>query len=164
MDVPVVQAMFERAVTAGCAAIMFNFRGAGGSTGRHDSGVGERLDLAAAIDAVVAAAPGAPVLLAGYSFGAGVALHLVDVRLVGWFMIAPQVEPGMPAAHDPRPKRFVVPEHDQFCSPEQARSAVEGWANTEIIELAMADHFLAGSADRAADGLSAMIDHLTATQ
>lgn len=163
MDVPVVQAMFERAVNAGCVAVMFNFRGAGGSTGRHDHGDAEQRDVAAAIDAAVALAPGAPVLLAGYSFGAGVALQVTDERVLGWFMIAPQARPDMAAGSDPRMKRFVVPEHDQYCSPDDALAAVVGWAATEIIELTMADHFLAGAAARAADHLTAMIAEVTAS-
>lgn len=161
MDVPVVQALFERAVNCGCVAVAFNFRGAGGSSGRHDDGVAERLDVAAAIEAAVTMTPGAAVLLAGYSFGAGVALHVTDPRVIGWFMVAPQVQPDMPAGVDDRPKRFVVPVHDQFCSPDRARIATSEWAHTDIVELPMADHFLAGAAARAAEHLSTFISELS---
>ncbi len=70
----VVHAAAEAIVHAGIPVLRFNFRGAGRSAGRHDGGRGERDDLLAALDHLSGLYPGRPLLLAGYSFGAYVAL------------------------------------------------------------------------------------------
>jgi alpha/beta superfamily hydrolase len=51
----VPDALFRALPARGIAAIRFNFRGVGASTGTHDKGDAERHDVAAAIDALVAA-------------------------------------------------------------------------------------------------------------
>lgn len=64
---------------AGLVTLRFNFRGVGASTGTHDAGHGEQDDARAGLDYLTANYPGAPVVLAGFSFGARVALE-VGVR------------------------------------------------------------------------------------
>jgi len=56
------------------AALRFNFRGVGRSEGRHDEGRGEQDDVRAALDFLRAQAPGLPIWIAGFSFGARVGL------------------------------------------------------------------------------------------
>ena len=56
--------------------LRFNFRGAGMSAGTHDRGRGEQGDLAAALDFLAGAFPGVPLLVAGFSFGCWVGLHV----------------------------------------------------------------------------------------
>jgi alpha/beta superfamily hydrolase len=58
----------------GLMAVRFNFRGVGRSDGSFDNAVGEVDDLAAVVAWVRAERPGAPIWLAGFSFGAYVAL------------------------------------------------------------------------------------------
>jgi hypothetical protein len=70
----VVHAAAEALVEAGIPALRFNFRGAGRSAGRHDAGRGERDDLRRLLDHLRNRFPGRPLVLAGYSFGAWVAL------------------------------------------------------------------------------------------
>ena len=70
----VVHATAEAIVEAGVPVLRFNFRGAGGSGGTHDGGRGEQDDLRAVIGHVASLQPGRPLLLAGYSFGAFIAL------------------------------------------------------------------------------------------
>src|SRR5713226_6987811 len=53
----------------GLPVVRFNFRGVGLSEGTHDKGVGEEDDVLAVIDFLAAEYPGAPLLLAGFSFG-----------------------------------------------------------------------------------------------
>ncbi len=53
----------------------FNFRGVGASAGRHDNGLGEADDMRAVVDQVAPA--GVPLALAGFSFGAFVAVQTV---------------------------------------------------------------------------------------
>lgn len=55
-------------------ALRFNFRGVGESTGQYDHGRGETADTLAAIAWVQHRYPKAKIVLAGFSFGGGVAL------------------------------------------------------------------------------------------
>jgi alpha/beta superfamily hydrolase len=68
MDNKVVQTLARAFVQLGFTAVRFNFRGTGGSAGEWDEGRGEIDDALAVIAAY--RAPGQPLLLAGFSFGA----------------------------------------------------------------------------------------------
>lgn len=61
---------------AGLVALRFNFRGVGASTGTHDAGHGEQDDARAGLDYLAANYPGQQLTLAGFSFGARVALEV----------------------------------------------------------------------------------------
>ncbi len=66
----------ERALLElGLATVRFNFRGVGRSEGVHDNGEGETDDVAAIADWLRAQRPGDALWLAGFSFGAYVALR-----------------------------------------------------------------------------------------
>jgi uncharacterized protein len=71
MDNKVVQTLARAFVQLGWRSVRFNFRGIGGSQGAWDEGAGETDDALAVIAAH--RSPGAPWLLAGFSFGAYVA-------------------------------------------------------------------------------------------
>ncbi len=153
MFTPVPSALFERASAMGLAAVRFDFRGVGASTGTHDSGVGERDDVRSVIawlrDALsVGETNDVPVFLAGWSFGADVMLA-VDDDVAGWFAVAPPlavVDPAdMVAAAALNPKRLMVPQHDQFCAPDRAREITSTWVATDIEVVDGADHFLGDS-------------------
>ena len=60
---------------AGFAALRFNFRGVGGSEGSFDDGIGEIQDVLAAVEWMRNEAPELPLWLAGFSFGAAMAVH-----------------------------------------------------------------------------------------
>jgi len=71
-----VVTMCARALAeSGIAAVRFNFRGAGNSEGAFDNGRGEVLDLLAVARWAQAARPDSQLWLAGFSFGAWVALQ-----------------------------------------------------------------------------------------
>ena len=77
MNSPVVTAIARALAKAEIAALRFNFRGVGNSQGAYDQGAGEAEDAAAAValltlDGRVRAGR---VGIAGYSFGAGMALE-----------------------------------------------------------------------------------------
>ena len=72
----VVHTAAEAIVGAGLPVLRFNFRGVGGSGGKHDGGRGEQDDLRTAIDHLAGLYPGKPLLATGYSFGAFVALRV----------------------------------------------------------------------------------------
>ena len=59
----------------GVPALRFNFRGAGRSAGQHDHGIGETDDALAVVEFARSRWPGRPLWLAGFSFGAYVALR-----------------------------------------------------------------------------------------
>ena len=155
----VVDAFFRALPPLAIAVLRFDFRGVGRSTGDHDDGRAERLDVAAAIDALVAIVPDAPILVAGYSFGAEVALNVTDARLAGWFAVAPPLAgASVLAAPDHRHKLLAVPEHDQYNPPERARERVSDWNNTAIVVIPGGDHFLAGRVSLATNLLGEFVD------
>jgi alpha/beta superfamily hydrolase len=160
----VTSELFRTLPGRGLAVVRFNFRGVGASQGSHGQGVEERLDIEAGLDTLSALAPDLPLVIGGWSFGADVALTVVDPRLAGWFLVAPPIRivrvDSMAAAHDPRPKRLAVPEHDEFRPPDSARAATADWVNTSIEVIAGADHFCAGRTDKVADLLVDFVDEL----
>jgi uncharacterized protein len=68
---------------AGLVTLRKNFRGVGQTTGTHSYGSGEADDARVALDYLVAHYPDAPLLLAGFSFGARVGLEtgIADERV-----------------------------------------------------------------------------------
>ncbi len=58
------------------SALRFNFRGVGRSTGTFDEGRGELEDARLALDFLEKQYPGVPLIAAGFSFGARIALQL----------------------------------------------------------------------------------------
>ncbi|MEX1105375.1 MAG: alpha/beta hydrolase [Ilumatobacteraceae bacterium] len=146
----VVDALFQGLAEAGCLVLRFDFRGVNGSEGMHGDGIDERMDAAAAVD-VLATATDAPLWLAGYSFGAAVALDVAHPRIDGWLGIAPPLAmmPGPRiAGTDHRPKHLLVAGHDQFSPPDATAAAVADWRSTTTTVLASADHFLSGHLDQ----------------
>lgn len=71
----VVHTIARACVHSGWRAVRFNFRGVGASAGRYDEGRGEAEDMLAVV--AQAAAADAPLVLAGFSFGAFVTTHVV---------------------------------------------------------------------------------------
>jgi hypothetical protein len=92
MDNKVVTTTAKAMRGAGIAALRFNFRGVGRSAGTFDDGRGETEDAAAAAAWCAARWPGRQPIIAGFSFGAYVALRLArrlpPQRLI---LIAPAV-------------------------------------------------------------------------
>ena len=107
MQNKVVQTLARAFVQCGWQAVRFNFRGVGASQGVYDEGRGEAADMLAVMTQV---APTGPLALAGFSFGAFVASHvlqqLVEVRppekvvLVGTAASRFEVAPVAPALHE----------------------------------------------------------------
>jgi alpha/beta superfamily hydrolase len=160
----VIGALFESLPAAGVSCLRFNFRGVEQSTGTYDAGRGELLDVRAALAAMsdeVAAA--LPLVLAGWSFGADMALATVDDRLAGWLAIAPPLrfaDEFGPVAVDPRPKQLVLGQHDEFRDPASVVEATEDWVATEIEVIAGASHFFVGRTDRVVSAAQAFVDRV----
>ncbi|HTY93023.1 MAG TPA: alpha/beta hydrolase [Steroidobacteraceae bacterium] len=78
---------------AGMPSLRFNFRGVGASAGTHDGGPGEVRDALAAVGYCRERWPHARPWLAGFSFGAAVAvLASAQVRPAGLVLVAPAVD------------------------------------------------------------------------
>ena len=133
----------------GVATLRFNFRGVGHSQGGFDSGRGEQQDLAAAVAWLRQRHPvGAPLWLAGFSFGSYVAFRAHQVlesqRLL---LVAPPV--GRFDFSEPRqveiPWLVIQGGKDDVVSPQQVSSWVHRQALLPAFEwFADADHFFHG--------------------
>jgi alpha/beta superfamily hydrolase len=160
----VTSELFRNVPDDGVAALRFNFRGVEGSSGAHAGGTEEHRDIEAALAAMADLAPGLPLVLSGWSFGADVSLTVVDPRIAAWFLVAPplRVVPidQMTAAHDPRPKRLAIGERDPFRPPDAARELTADWVDTEVVTIAGADHFFAGTTARLAELLVSLTQEL----
>ena len=75
LDNKVVYTLARAFVELGVPTIRFNFRGVGGSSGSYDEGRGETADALAVIAYGRERWPGAPLWLAGFSFGGAVAVR-----------------------------------------------------------------------------------------
>lgn len=79
-------------VRLGFAALRFNFRGVEGSAGTYDNAVGELDDALAAVAWMREQYPGKPLWLAGFSFGAAIAVRAaVEVPVAGLVSVAPAI-------------------------------------------------------------------------
>ena len=142
----------------GIAALRFNFRGVGRSDGQHDGGVGEVDDARAAIAALAGEGrvDGERIGLAGYSFGAGVALNAAQaetaVRALALIACPPTGLETPEAARMTMPKMLIAGSQDTLISPVRLRAAAEGLREPkEVHVIEGADHFFAGSAHRVAE-------------
>jgi alpha/beta superfamily hydrolase len=139
MDNKVVQTLARAFVQCGWAAVRFNFRGVGASEGVHDEGRGEAVDLQAVVRE---AAPGGPIALAGFSFGAFVTAQALqalwterDVRalvLVGTAASRFQVPALPPDSHD---RALVIHGEQDETVP---LSAVLEWARPQSLPVTVA--------------------------
>ncbi|AMM26688.1 alpha/beta hydrolase [Variovorax sp. PAMC 28711] len=148
MDNKVVQTLARAFTASGWTAVRFNFRGVGASEGTHDEGQGETTDMRAVVQQV---APDGALAIAGFSFGAFVAINalqslwgtreIVRIALVG-ASVARVVPPPLPeAAH----------EHTLVVHGEQddtvALGAVMDWARPQSLPVTVVPgggHFFHG--------------------
>ncbi len=150
----VISALFEELPAMGHPTLRFDFRGVGRSSGEHSGGRDEPLDVVAALDGLRERVGDVPVVLAGWSFGADVALSVGDPRVGGWVAIAPPLRFAgdlAAVAADPRPKHVVLAGHDEFRPADEVAVAVAPWANTTVEVVARASHFFVGRTDRVVD-------------
>jgi uncharacterized protein len=146
MDNRVVYRAAKAVLRAGFAALRFNFRGVGKSSGQYDYGVGEKEDVAAAADWIEQKYPGIPLSLIGYSFGAWVGLQVgcSDPR------ISAVIGLGLPLdtsdlsflSECSKPALYIVGTRDEFCSPENLEDLERRLPCTSTIHrIKDADHF-----------------------
>ncbi len=160
----VISALFGALPDAGIACLRFNFRGVEASGGEHDFGDAERRDARAAIESIsLRLAPSAPLVLAGWSFGADVTLSVHHDRLAAWFAIAAPLRFVFDVdaiASDPRPKLLALAERDELRAPADVEAAVAGWTNTTVTVVSGASHFFIGKTDPLVAHARALVDQL----
>jgi hypothetical protein len=149
MDNPVVRVLADALYEVGWATLRFNFRGVGGSRGGYGGGVGEADDVRAAIDFFVTRGGIERVLLAGYSFGAMLALQ-VGAKLPaaeGLIAVAPPLSFASleSVATCAKSKLFIVGDRDEFCDLARLSRQLERVAGPKALRVIRgADHFLFG--------------------
>ena len=147
MDNNVVAALAAACREAGCATLCFNFRGVGASDGGYGDFRGECDDARAAIAFLRERTGDLPVVLAGYSFGAMVALGVgaeqPAVRRI--IAVAPPLAMGEVAAAPGRPTLLLAGDRDSYCPPAALTAFAATLADgSRARVLAGADHFLVG--------------------
>lgn len=152
----------------GVATMRFNFRGMGASTGAFDGGIGEQLDVLAAIEQMSELTEGLPLALCGSSFGADTALSVADERVSGWCAMAPplrdkKLERMVATGASDRPKLLIVAERDNFRLPDSVREVTSHWRNTEIATISGADHFFIGKIESVVERCCGFVQTLTET-
>jgi alpha/beta superfamily hydrolase len=138
---------------ADIAVLRFNTRGtsshAGTSEGSFDSAVGERFDVAAAIEYVEFADLPAPWLL-GWSFGTDLALmHGLDPCVQGAILLSPPLRYSSVAdldrwAESGKPVVALVPEFDDYLRPPEARERFARVPQAEVVGIDGAKHLWVG--------------------
>ncbi|HVI59465.1 MAG TPA: alpha/beta fold hydrolase [Luteimonas sp.] len=129
----------------GAATVRFNFRGTGQSGGSYDEGRGEVEDLRAVADWVRERRPGDALWLAGFSFGAYVALRAAaEIKPAMLVTIAPPAGRWDFDAIEPptMPWLVVQGENDEVVDPQ----AVYDWlaaskAQAELVRMPGTGHF-----------------------
>ncbi len=137
---------------AGASVLRFNFRGVGRSTGTYDNGVGEEDDARAALDFLAARAPGVPLWMAGFSFGARVGLTVgaADARvdkLLGVGLALKMFDYRFLATSS-KPKAIIQAADDEFGGRDAITAAVSTMAEPKrLFVVDNATHLFPGQLD-----------------
>ncbi|HEX6497702.1 MAG TPA: alpha/beta hydrolase [Micromonosporaceae bacterium] len=145
---------------AGVAVLRFNTRGTssvrGTSEGTFDGAVGERFDVAAAIE--YAEFAGLPdIWLLGWSFGTDLALKYgCDPAVAGAILLSPPLRYAQPDdlatwARSGKPVVALVPEFDDYLRPDEARPRFAAIPQAEVIGVPGAKHLWVGDAETVLD-------------
>jgi len=153
MDSRVIFRAGKAAMEAGFAALRFNFRGVGASTGSFDEGIGEKEDVGFVIDWLEKKYPGIPLALLGFSFGAWVGLQAAcaDPRIQAIAGL------GLPLnfydfdflIENRKPALFIAGTQDEFCPRDRMERFTRRLPPTsKVLLVEGADHFFARELDQ----------------
>jgi alpha/beta superfamily hydrolase len=159
LDTPLVVALADGLAEAGFSTVRFNFRGLGGSRGEPTGGVAEHEDVRIVADWL--RARGAPrVALAGYSFGALMALKAVARGASAAALAAIGLPSVIVGNHAERiadverafasgvPALFLHGDRDPFCEAARVAAWAAGRPSVTLDVLSGQGHFFAGDAER----------------
>ncbi len=135
-------------VHVGFAALRFNFRGTEQSEGEYDEGVGELDDALAAITWMRARNPGMPLWVAGFSFGAAIAVKAaVATDVDGLISVAPAIT-RFASGLDKQPEcpwLIVQGDQDELVDIDETVAWVDGLnPGPELLIIPNAEHFFHG--------------------
>lgn len=160
MNAPLLLAIRDALLPRGWAVLRFNFRGIGDSEGETGIGIDELKDARAAAGVARSRWPNVPLAIAGWSFGAAVAVKVAGegLGLDACVAIAPAVKEkpgitaGLPPAEDVQldlPTLFLVGANDDLTLPGDARAWSEA-ASVTYSEMKGANHFFWAKYDKLA--------------
>ena len=139
---------------SGIEVIRFNTRGtaseAGTSSGEFDNGGAGRFDVEAMVSYCLDTLKLENLWVVGWSFGTDLALrHAKDPRVKGLILLSPplrtsQVSDMQYWAADGRPVIALVPEHDDYLKPAEAKIRFAPLTQMEIIAVDDAKHLWVG--------------------
>ena len=139
---------------SGIEVIRFNTRGttseAGTSDGEFDNGGAERFDVEAMMSYCLDTLKLENLWVVGWSFGTDLALrHAKDPRVKGLILLSPPLRTSEVSdmqywAADGRPVIALVPEHDDFLKPAEAKIRFSPLTQIEIIAVEGAKHLWVG--------------------
>lgn len=152
MDNPVVVRLAGVGLELGLATLRFNFRGVGTSGGSYGGGDLEIEDAAAAVRWLRhQVGLTAPLVLAGYSFGAMVSARTArrspGLPVSGLLLVAPPLLliPGERLSPPTDlPLLVIVGDRDPYCPEPAARALVSSHPGAKLVILDHADHFFFG--------------------
>lgn len=163
MQNKVVHTLSRAFVVRGFAALRFNFRGVGKSSGEFDEGVGEFQDVLAAIDWLQQRYARLPLWLAGFSFGGAMAVRAAvdaSVTASGLVSVAPAVSrfanelSSQPAC----PWLIVQGDQDELVDIDETIEYVNGLTpGPELAVFPDGDHFFHGRLVELRDTVEAFI-------
>ena len=135
-------------VRSGFAVLRFNFRGTEGSEGQYDEGVGELDDALAAMQWISDQQPDVPLWLAGFSFGAAIAVRAAVAHPVdGLISVAPAIYrfAGNLEAQPECPWLIIQGDEDELVEVDETVEWVDSLApGPELLVLSGAEHFFHG--------------------
>lgn len=154
------KASYRLPALAGLAVLRFNTRGTssvqGTSEGAFDNGESERLDIAAAVEyAEFADLPS--VWLLGWSFGTDLVLRYgLEPTIEGAIVLSPPLRSTTDADLDAwsrsgKPLTALVPEHDDYLRPDEARRRFARVQQADVVGVAGAKHLWVGHTEEVLD-------------
>ena len=149
----------------GIPALRFNFRGVGHSTGSYDEGRGEMDDARYALEFLSHRYPGLPVIMAGFSFGAYVALRVAarDDRVQAMIGLGTPArmfgDDYLQGSH--KPKLFIHGTLDELAPYDLAVQWFEHVpAPKSMVAIQGADHFFQNRLDEVQGIITSFVRHL----
>ncbi len=158
----VVSALADGFRQAGMAALRFNFRGVGASSGTHDDGNAEQDDVMGAVTFLLGRQSFATIAVAGYSFGALVGLRAgaADSRVHKLIGVAlPIAMRDAAFLHTvTKPKLLISGDQDDYSPLSGLKDLMTKMpAPKSLVTIDGADHFFGGLEDDVAKAAAAFL-------
>ena len=169
MNAPLLAALTARMTGDGWTVLRFNFRGIGKSEGDATTGIDEVQDAKGAIAYMRHRTPDLPLAIAGWSFGAAVAIRTAaeDDSLVGCVAIAPavkekpEVTAGLPPPDEMDlgvPLLIVAAANDELVETEDCKAWVAGIPHAKVVVIPAANHFFWAKYDSLGDEVAGWLN------